>query len=216
MLEDVLLINDVHHKAAEKILQKLIPLKSGSKTVIAICGESGAGKSELAHVLGRKIRNAGKLAKILHSDNYYKIAPREKTEWRKKHGIESIGVDEYNWKLINRNIREFREGSKSVMPCVDLLTDLEDTLTTDFKRIDYLIFEGLYAIKADVDLRIFIDLTCYDTKKSQLLRGKEPQNEFRFKVLKREHEVMQSLRPMADLIVSKDFDVLTANFRMTN
>jgi len=211
MLEDVLLIKDMHYRAAEDILQKLMPLKTGNKTVIAICGESGTGKSELAHVLGRKIRNAGKRAKILHSDNYYKIAPREKTEWRKKHGTESIGVDEYNWKLINSNIREFREGSIAVMPCVDLLTDLEDTLTTDFKQIDYLIFEGLYAIKADVDLRIFIDLTYHDTKKSQVLRGKEPQNEFRLKVLKREHEVLQSLRPMADLIVSKEFDVLTSD-----
>jgi uridine kinase len=211
MLEDVLLIKDIHYRAAEDILQKLLPLKPGSKTVIAICGESGAGKSELAHVLGRKIRNAGKLVKILHSDNYYNIAPREKTEWRKKHGIKSIGVNEYNWELINKNIREFREGEKALMPCIDLLTDIEDTLITDFSMIEYLIFEGLYAIKADVDLRIFIDITYHDTKKSQVLRGKEPQNEFRLKVLKREHEVLQSLRPMADLIVSKEFDVLTAN-----
>ena len=42
MLEDVLLIKDIHHRAAEDILQKLIPLKPGSKTIIAICGESGA------------------------------------------------------------------------------------------------------------------------------------------------------------------------------
>ena len=94
------------------------------------------------------------------------------------------------------------------MPCVDLLTDLEDTLITNFNMIDYLIIEGLYSFKADVDLRIFIDLTYHDTKKSQILRGKEPQNEYRLKVLKREHEVIQSLRPMADLIVTKEFDVL--------
>ena len=97
------------------------------------------------------------------------------------------------------------------MPCIDLLTDLEDELITDFALIDYLIVEGLYPFKADADYRIFIDLTYHDTKKSQVLRGKEPQNEFRLKVLKREHEVVQSLRPMADLIVTKDFDVLTAD-----
>jgi uridine kinase len=213
MLEDILLIKDIHYKAAEEIFQKLMPFKK-DKMVIAICGESGAGKSELAHVLGRKIRNAGKFVKILHSDNYYKVAPREKTEWRKKHGIESIGVDEYNWELINRNIGEFRKGAKSVMPCVDLLTDLEDTLITNFNMIDYLIIEGLYTFKADVDLRIFLDLTSHDTKKSQILRGKEPQNEYRLKVLKREHQVIQSLRPMADLVVTKEFDVLNTDFQI--
>ena len=36
MLEDVLLIKDKHHKAAEQILQKIMPLNS-NKTVIAVC-----------------------------------------------------------------------------------------------------------------------------------------------------------------------------------
>ena len=211
MLEDVLLIKEKHHKAADQIYQKLRLSLGSNRLVIAICGESGAGKSELAHVFGRKIRNEGKLAKILHIDNYYKIAPRMKTEWRKKHGIKSIGIDDYNWELINRNVQAFREGKKATMPCIDLLTDLEDELITDFALIDSLIVEGLYPFKADADYRIFIDLTYHDTKKSQVLRGKELQNEFRLKVLKREHEVVQSLRPMADLIVTKDFDVLTAD-----
>lgn len=70
--------------------------------------------------------------------------------------------------------------------------------------------EGLYPLKADADLKIFIDLTYHDTKKAQVLRGKEPQNEFRLHVLQREHEVVQSLRPLADLIVTKDFDVIEA------
>ena len=75
MLEDILLIKDIHYKAAEKIIPKLLPLKQ-DKIVIAICGESGAGKSELAHVLGRSIRNAGKFVKIFRFfDNFWKISP---------------------------------------------------------------------------------------------------------------------------------------------
>jgi len=210
MLEDVLLLKDVHYKAAEQILQRLLPLNS-NRTVIGISGESGAGKSELAHVLGRKIRQKGKLAKIIHIDNYYLVPPQQKTAWRKKHGVDKIGLDEINWLLINKNIREFRAGQKAKMPCVDLLTDLTDELITDFGPIDYLIVEGLYSLKANVDLRIFIDLTYYETKKAQLLRGKEPQDEFRFQVLEQEHKVVQSLRPLADLIVTKDFDVVDAN-----
>ena len=210
MLEDVLLIQDKHHQAAEQILQRLLPLNS-KRTVVAVTGESGAGKSELAHVLGRKIRQNGKLAKIIHIDNYYNIAPQEKTAWRQKHGVDKIGLNEYNWALIEQNIHAFRTGAKAKMPCVDLLTDLTDELTTDFKPIEYLIVEGLYAVNIEADLRIFITLTYHETKKAQLVRGKEPQNEFRLQVLEQEHKVVQSLRHKADLLVTKDFSVIEAD-----
>jgi len=59
-------------------------------------------------------------------------------------------------------------------------------------------------------LKIFIDLTYHETKKAQVLRGKEPQNKFRLQVLQREHEVVQSLRPLADLLVTKEFEVVEA------
>jgi uridine kinase len=209
MLGDVLLITEKHEKAAGQIVDRLGRIKS-DKMVIAIGGESGSGKSELAHVISRRLKNRGELAKILHIDNYYKVSPRERTEWRKKHGVESIGLSEYNWDLINQNIAEFRESKEAVLPCIDLLTDQEDRLITNFGGIKYLIVEGLYPLKSDADLRIFIDLTYHETKRAQILRGKEPQNEFRLAVLQREHEVVQSLRPLADLLVTKDFDIVEA------
>lgn len=209
MLGDVLLITEKHKKAAEQIVDRLSRIES-DKMVIAIGGESGSGKSELAHVISRRLKDKGELAKILHIDNYYKVSPQERTEWRKRHGVESIGLSEYDWDLINQNIAEFRESKEAVLPCIDLLTDQEDRLITNFEGIKYLIVEGLYPLKADADLRIFIDLTYHETKKAQILRGKEPQNEFRLQVLQREHEVVQSLRPSADLLVTKDFDVVEA------
>jgi uridine kinase len=209
MLGDVLLITEKHEKAAEQIVDRLSRIES-HKMVMAIGGESGSGKSELAHVTSRRLKDKGELAKILHIDNYYRVSPQERTEWRKRHGVESIGLSEYDWDLINQNIAEFRESKEAVLPCIDLLTDQEDRLITNFEGIKYLIVEGLYPLKADVDLRIFIDLTYHETKKAQILRGKEPQNEFRLQVLQREHEVVQSLRPSADLLVTKDFDVVEA------
>ena len=209
MLGDILLITEKHDKAAVQIVNRLSEIES-DKMVIAIGGESGSGKSELAHVISLNLKNKGELAKILNIDNYYKVSPRERTEWRKKRGVESIGLSEYNWNLINRNIAEFRESKEAVLPCIDLLTDQEDRLITNFEGIKYLIVEGLYPLKANTDLKIFIDLTYHDTKKAQVLRGKEPQNEFRLQVLQREHEVVQSLRPLADLIVTENFDVIEA------
>ena len=209
MLGDILLITEEHRKAGKQIVERLSEIQD-EKLVIAIGGESGSGKSELAHVISRKLKDRGELAKILHSDNYYNVSPQERTAWRKEHGIESIGLAEYDWDLINRNIAEFREGKEAIMPCIDLLTDQEDRLITNFEGIRHLIVEGLYALEADADLRIFIDLTYNDTKKAQILRGKEPQSEYRLQVLEREHQVVQSLRTSADLIVTKEYDVLEA------
>jgi len=188
MLNDILLITEKHKKAAEQIVNRLSKITS-DKIVIAIGGESGSGKSEIAHLISQRLKDKGELAKILHIDNYYKVAPRERTAWRKKHGVESIGLTEYNWNLINHNIAEFKEGKEAILPCIDLLTDQEDRLITNFKGIKHLIVEGLYSLKVDANLKIFIDLTYQETKKAQILRGKEPQSEFRLQVLQREHEV---------------------------
>ena len=97
------------------------------------------------------------------------------------------------------------------MPCVDLVTEQVDTLTTDFNGIDMLIIDGLYAINTEgVDLRVFIELTYHETKKAQKDRGKEPQNEYRMRVLEQEHKQVQSLKPKADLLVNMDYQVVSA------
>jgi len=211
MLGDILLISEKHQKAAKKILKKVLKEKK-EKYIVAISGESGSGKTELAHVLAKMLRKEGIFAKPIHIDNYYKVHPLERTEWRKCHGIENaVGLNEYDWDTIYKNIDDFKNNKKSTMPCIDLVTEQVDSLTTDFNGIDMLIIDGLYAINTpDVDLGIFIELTYHDTKKAQIIRGKEPQNEYRMKVLEREHQVVQSIKPKARLLVTNDYDVVDA------
>ena len=210
MLGDVLLITENHKKAAKQLISHLDNLP-GDKIILAIGGESGSGKTEIAHEVARNLKIRKTPAKVMHIDNYYLTSPAERTPWRKEHGLESIGYTEYDWDLINRNINEFRKDEEQVkMPCIDLLTDQEDQLITSFKGLKYLIIEGLYAIQAEADLKVLIDLTYHETKKAQLERGKEPANEYRWQVLQREHEVVQSLRSRADLFVTKEFSVTSA------
>jgi len=207
MLGDVLLIEEKHKKAADQIITYLEKM-SGEKLILAIGGESGSGKTEVAHEVARKLKIANTPAKVMHIDNYYLTSPQERTSWRKTHGLKSIGYTEYDWETIRRNITEFREDQdRVIMPCIDLLTDQEDQLITSFEGIRFLIIEGLYAIKADADLRILIDLTYHDTKMAQYQRRKEPTSDYRWQVLQREHEEMLSLRHLADLVVNKDFSV---------
>ena len=208
MLGDVLLITEKHEKAAKKIFEIILKEKK-DKYIVAISGESGSGKTELAHVLAKLLRKEGIMAKPIHIDNYYKIHPLKRTEWRKKHGIQNaVGLNEYDWDTIYKNIDDFKNSRNSTMPCIDLITEQVDSLTTDFAGIDMLIIDGLYAINVEgVDLRIFIELTYHETKKAQVVRGKEPQNKYRMQVLEREHQVVQSLKQRADLLITKEYEV---------
>ena len=210
MLGDVLLITEKHKIAAEAIVERVNTMQ-GEKIVIAVGGESGSGKSELGHEIARQLKVQGTPAKVMHIDNYYKTSPQERNLWRQEHGVESIGYSEYDWDAINQNLAEFRADKDEVtMPCIDLLTDQEDLLKTSFEGLRYMVIEGLYAIKAEADLRAFIDLTYHETKKAQLVRGKEKMDSWRAQVLEREHQVVRSLRPLADLIVDKDYQVVEA------
>ncbi|MFW9854763.1 MAG: zeta toxin family protein [Candidatus Thorarchaeota archaeon] len=211
MLGDVLLITDNHEKVAKEIVEKLGDPTKLNKFTLAIGGESGSGKSEVSHMISKTLKNMGVYAKIIHTDNYYKIHPKQRAAWRKEKGIDSIGITELDWELVNKHILDFKEDKKCSMPCIDLLTDQVDNLTTDFRGIQVLILDGLYCLSAEVNLKIMIDLSYHETKKAQLIRGKEKLNEERLKVLEREHQVVQSLKPKAHLLITKDFEVISAN-----
>ncbi len=208
MLGEALFITPQHKKAARAIL-KYIKELTGEKIVISISGESGSGKSGVAHEVAQLLKMEGTPAKVMHIDSYYKTSPRERSDWRKKHGVESVGYSEYDWEAIHRNLTEFQADADDVtMPCVDLLTDQEDELKTSFKGLRYILIEGLYAVQAEADLNVFLELTYHQTRKAQLLRGKENLDEWRLEVLEREHQVVRSLRPKANLIVTTEFDVV--------
>jgi hypothetical protein len=50
---------------------------------------------------------------------------------------------------------------------------------------------------------------------TQIIRGKEPMNEYRAKVLEREHRNVISLKSLADLIVNKNYEVELVNGQFT-
>ena len=216
MLGDILLINDMHKEAAcsikEYVLKELKKKRAGYRYIVSISGESGSGKSELAHALGKLLKQSSIRVKVIHTDNYYKIQPLLREEWRRNKGFDKIGIGEYDWVKINRTIRDFKDGQECMIPCIDLIPEQVDKLITDFGKIDLLIIDGLYAIKTkDVNLKIFIDLTYHETKINQIIRMKEAMNEFRLKILEQEHKNVVSLKPLADLIVDKSYMVKDSN-----
>ncbi len=215
MLGDILLINDMHKEAAQAIFDHVVEDRNSKEEryryIVAIAGESGSGKSELAHALGKLLKENHIRVKVVHTDNYYKIQPLLREEWRRNKGFDKIGHDEYDWIKIKKTIRDFKEEQECMIPCIDLIPEQVDKLITDFSKIDLLIVDGLYAIKApDIDMRVFIDLTYHETKINQIIRMKESMSEFRMGILEKEHQAVVSLKSSADLIVDKSYQVVTA------
>ncbi len=194
----------------QQIITEILKRKT-NKFIVAISGESGSGKTELAHVIAKGMRKHGIFAKPMHIDNFYNTHPLKRRQWRSEHGIENVvGFNEYLWNDINRVIDDFKNDRVSEMPCVDLVTEQVDKLITDFSEVDMLIVDGLYAIKTEnVDIRIFIDLTYLETKEKHTKdsRGKEVMDEVRWATLAQEHKMVRSLKPSADFIITKDFNL---------
>lgn len=211
MLEDVLLIEEKHRVVAEGIVKEILQNKK-DKFIVAISGESGSGKSELSHVVAKEMRKHGIFAKPIHLDNFFKTLPLERREWRFQNGISKVvGLNEIDWEAVQKTVDDFKNDRKSTMPCVDLVTEHVDHLTTDFNGIDMLVLDGLYAVNTEgVDLHVFIELTYHETKKAQKSRGKEKSDEQRMQTLEAEHVAVQSLRPKADLLVNMEYQLVKA------
>jgi len=204
MQGDILFINDKHIKAAEFIFEK-IESQRKPKYMIAISGEVESGKSEIAHLIGRKFRDKNIRTKVLNMDNFYKIPPEERRAWRKKHGVEKIGPLEYDWVVIDKVLNDFINDRQSEIPFADLITRRIDTLITDFKGVDILILNGLYSILTKgTDFRIFIEVPYTKTMDKQRESGNEELDQWRQKVLEQEHKVVQSIRHEADWYVDLD------------
>ncbi|MCF8366241.1 MAG: hypothetical protein K9H16_10685 [Bacteroidales bacterium] len=208
MLHDLITITPRHENAARLIFDKVIEIRNNEpkeKLIVTISGEVGSGKSTVSVVLGRLLKKQKIKTKIIDLDDYYKIPPLERREWRLKNGLESIGYDEYNWDKLNQNITDFMRSRKSQMPCVDLVSGNVDELHTDFKTIEVLIINGLYSLKIeDADLKVMIEQTYDETRDAQIYSQKEHMDAYRLKVLQREHEVVQSLKSKADYFI--DFE----------
>jgi uridine kinase len=204
----------MHKDAARDIAAKVLADREAKgeryRYVVGISGESGSGKSELAHALGTFLKEKSIRVKVIHTDNYYKIQPLLREEWRRNKGFDKIGINEYDWVKISKTLRDFKEQQECMIPCIDLIPEQVDKLITDFSKIDLLIVDGLYAIKADdIDMRVFIDLTYHETKINQIIRMKEALSDFRLNILEHEHQAVSSLKPMADLVVDKSYQVVT-------
>lgn len=206
MIGDKIIVKQHHTKRAREICD-LLDNKITGKYAIAIAGESGSGKSELAVELKRVFSSKGIKTEILQQDDYFVLPPKTNHKMRKKN-IEQVSTYEVKLDFLDSNIRSFKRNENSILkPLVLYERDRITTEEKDTGDVNVLIIEGTYtSLLSYVDLRIFINRNYLQTEEDRKLRNRDTVEPFVTKILEKEHEIISGHIQYADIVISDNFD----------
>lgn len=197
----------VHYKKAKFILKQLDQTltTNAHKYIIAVAGESGTGKTEIASILQEYLyRHYNRTVKVIHVDDYYKTNWHVRTETRLRKGINYVGHNEVSWAKLNRILNQFKSGVKKInVQQIHMYTDSIEKQIVDARKLDIIIVEGLYALYTkEIDYGIYLEGSAKDTYAFRKKRAKEnPDDTFRKHVLAKEAKEVQKSKDKANLIV---------------
>ena len=205
MIGDKLVITDYHRQGAAQVfaeVQKRLESAAGPLSV-TVAGESGSGKSEIAHCLAELLEQEGKTAIVLGQDDYFKLPPKSNYEKRQQ-DISWVGPGEVRLDLLDENIINLKEHPDRPVkkPLVYFQENRVDSETIDPQKRDVIIAEGTYtSLLENVDVRAFIDRNYRQTKKARLKRARDPEVDFLEKVLEIEHQKISKHKARADVVI---------------
>lgn len=212
MKGDSIVIEDHHRKAAKQIVSFLMTeiMNSEGRFALNVAGESGSGKSEIASAIAEELAKEGIRSVLLQQDDYFVYPPKTNDRTRRK-DISWVGPQEVHLDMMDQNIRDILDGAEEIeKPLViyeeDIITR-ERISTGDAKVV---IADGTYTtLLKNLTARTFIDRSFNDTRKhrERRMRDASELDEFIDKVLEIEHRIISSHKPMADLVISKDYEV---------
>lgn len=196
---------------AERLLALLrsdFHLPRATRTVIAVAGESGSGKSVTAIDLAAVLNRAGIRTAIIHQDNYFVRPPRTNHEHRLT-DLGSVGPVEVQMDLIGEQIRAFRNGDAAVVaPVVDYPGNRFLTQVLDFSATEVAVVEGTFALFLDdTDIRIFLEATYEDSAERRRARNRDIDAPIIATILDIEHRIIAPQVERADIVISRTYEI---------
>ncbi len=189
------------------LLRSDFDVPRAARTVIAVAGESGSGKSVTAIDLAAVLNDAGIATVIIHQDNYFVRPPRTNHEHRLT-DLGSVGPQEVQMDLIAANMKAFRAGAAVTAPVVDYPGNRFLTQTLDFADTQVLVVEGTYALLLDGwDIGIFLLANYHDTAPRRKARNRDIDDPFVDQVLEIEHQLIAPQALRADVLLDRDFEI---------
>jgi uridine kinase len=207
VIGDKLIIEQHHTERAAEVCAFLTDrIRSESKLAIAVAGESGAGKSELAHEIQRLLVERGIKTGVLQQDDYFVFPPRTNHEMRRRN-LEQVGPYEVKLDFLDSNLRSFKRCESPVYK--PLVVYEENRITAeelDVADLAVMVAEGTYTtLLRFADFRVFIDRDYRQTLEARKRRARDRFEPFVVDVLEREHQIISTHKGMADLVIRSDF-----------
>lgn len=207
MIGDKLVIEKRHTERAVEICAQLAErLQPPQRFTVSVAGESGAGKSELAHEIHRLLNERGINAGLLQQDDYFVFPPKTNHEMRRRN-LDQVGPYEVKLDFLDSNLRSFKRGEGPIYK--PLVVYEEDRITAEeieVGTLSVLIAEGTYtSLLRFADFRVFIDRDYHQTLEARKRRARDRWEPFIQEVLEREHQIIVQHKALADAVVSPDF-----------
>ena len=190
------------------MLRSTFALGRRDRTVIAIAGESGSGKSSTATSIARVLTAEGHRTVVLHQDDYFLRAPRANHAHRCA-DLSSVGHHEVDLALLASHVAAFRAGFDNVpAPRADAASDSFVTWRPDFVNAAVLVVEGTYVLHLeDSDIRIFLDATHEDTAERRRQRNRDVDAPIIDRILAIEHDLIAPQISRAHIVIGSDFAI---------
>lgn len=210
MRGDIIIVEDHHRAAAARIVEHIsgaVVAKSGRYT-ITVAGESGSGKSETAQAIAEAFTERGFVTAIYQQDDYF-VHPPKTNDRTRREDIGWVGSGEVHLDLLDAHLQAALDGVDEVeKPLVIYDEDRIDTEIMDLRGARVVIAEGTYtSLLEHVDTRVFIARNRLDTMEHRLKRGREDFDPFIEEVLTIEHDIISKHRDLADVVITRDYDV---------
>lgn len=208
MINEDIILKEEYFGLSQQLIKEMnsLSLFKKEKLVIAICGESGSGKSVTAKCLKILLDQQNINSLILHQDSYF-ILPPSQNHAKRKADISWVGANEVQLDLLQQHINCFKSfEEKIIVPVVDYEKNIFLQEELNLKNISILIVEGVYSFfQQQLDCKIFIEKTYKETLPNRKKRSREIYDPFVEKVLSIEHGIIAPLKETADVLVSKNY-----------
>ena len=210
MQGDIIIVEEHHRSAAEAIVAAIAPAVEGTTRcyTMTVAGESGSGKSETAQALAEAFEPLGFRCVIFQQDDYFVHPPKTNDRTRRANTC-WVGPTEVRLELLDEHLQAARRGDDEVRkPLVIYAEDRIDEEALDLREARVAIAEGTYtSLLENVDTRVFIARNRLETMEHRQKRGREGFDPFIEEVLTIEHDIISQHRELADVIITRDYDV---------
>jgi uridine kinase len=204
MIGDKLTHHDSYQVVTHRVMDALQNEFRQRRICIAVGGESGCGKTSLAHALHLDIeKKLGLKGYLFHADDYFLLPPKDNHNQRLS-DIGNVGVQEVNLQLLDQHIQSFLSLEKDIVE-KPLVNYNENSISTELvvpKEFDFCIVEGTYTMLLNEPLyKVFIQKTYKDTRADRVSRARDLINDFNERVLEIEHLIISEQSKFADMII---------------